>query len=381
MHTVTCGCGRMRQERRCNAAKAVISKGQVQQPERLPVLTPLTCDEECSRLERNRSLASALGVDINQQTTVQAFTPNNLPYSTETLDQYIKLASTVSLSTLQTFESTLHSLATDTSNRSIRFQPAKTTIRAFTHSLATDWGFVTESHDPEPHRHVFVLKPLTWTPPVFGLGTETTIGIGGMSVRECVKLRERERNKEREAQRVAALESKAARDAAKAQAGGSSSDGWAQVASRVKRPGEAINTSTRSTTPIQSSYANSFRNRSMFAALADTAGSGSKKEKLVLRSGVGVGKSLRSQTPAEVVDSWEEAEEKEEEVERKQEQTEASLEAQGQQGEEESQEQAQEQAQEQPQEQLQEQEEASREDLVNDVESQEIITSEVEAKE
>jgi transcriptional repressor NF-X1 len=362
----------MRQERRCNAAKAVVSKGQVQQPERLPVLTPLTCDEECSRLERNRSLASALGVDINQQTTVQAFTSNNLPYSTETLDQYIKLASTVSLSTLQTFESTLHSLAIDTSNRSIRFQPAKSTLRGFTHSLATDWGFVTESHDPEPHRHVFVLKPLTWTPPVFGLGTETTIGIGGMSVRECVKLRERERNKEREAQRVAALEAKSARDAAKAQAGGSSSDGWAQVASRVKRPGETSNTSTRSTTPIQSTYSNASRNRSMFAALAghiDTAGSGSKKEKLVLRSGVGVGKSLRTQTPAEVVDSWEEAEEKEEEVERKQEQAEAPLEAQEQQGEE----------------QLKEQQDGSQEQegLVNDAESQEleISVSEGEAKE
>lgn len=372
MHTVTCGCGRMRQERRCNAAKAVVSKGQVQQPERLPVLTPLTCDEECSRLERNRSLASALGVDINQQTTVQAFTSNNLPYSTETLDQYIKLASTVSLSTLQTFESTLHSLAIDTSNRSIRFQPAKSTLRGFTHSLATDWGFVTESHDPEPHRHVFVLKPLTWTPPVFGLGTETTIGIGGMSVRECVKLRERERNKEREAQRVAALEAKSARDAAKAQAGGSSSDGWAQVASRVKRPGETSNTSTRSTTPIQSTYSNASRNRSMFAALAghiDTAGSGSKKEKLVLRSGVGVGKSLRTQTPAEVVDSWEEAEEKEEEVERKQEQAEAPLEAQEQQREE------------QPQEQQDGSQE--QEGLVNDAESQEleISVSEGEAKE
>lgn len=321
--TVTCGCGRMRQERRCNAAKAVISKGQVQQPERLPSVTPLTCDEECSRLERNRSLASALGVDINQQTTVQAFSSSNLPYSTETLDQYIKLASTVSLSTLQTYESTMHSLATDTSNRSIRFQPAKSTLRAFTHSLATDWGFVTESHDPEPHRHVFVLKPLTWTPPIFGTGSETTIGIGGMSVRECVKLRERERAKEREAQRVAALEAKAARDAAKTQTTGSSSDGWAQVASRAKKPGaDGSNASTRSTTPLQSSYSSPFSGRSMFSALAgdgDSSGPGAKKEKLVLRSGIGVGKSLRSQPAAEVVDSWEEAEEKEEEVERKQE--------------------------------------------------------------
>ena len=316
--TVTCGCGRMRQERRCNAAKAVMSKGQLQQPERLPSLTPLTCDDECGRLERNRSLASALGVDINQSTTVQAFTATNLPYSSETLDQYIKLASTVSLSTLQTYEANLHALAGDSSNRSIRFQPAKPPLRAFAHSLATDWGFVTESHDPEPHRHVFVLKPLAWTPPVFGMGSGTSIGIGGMSVRECVKLRERERNKETEARRVAALEAKAARDAAKAQAGGSG-DGWAQVASRGKKGEDSSAASTRSTTPMQSA----FGSRTMFSALLgdgnDSPGTGSKKERLVLRSGVGAGKASRPPPPAEVVDSWEEAEEKEEEEEKLQE--------------------------------------------------------------
>ncbi|KAJ5291833.1 Zinc finger NF-X1-type [Penicillium angulare] len=316
MLTITCGCGRLRQQRRCNAAKAVTSKGQLQQPERLPILTPLTCDDECSRLERNRSLASALGVDINQSTTMQAISPTNLPYSTETLDHYIKLASTVSLSTLQTYESTLHSLATDSSSRSTRFQPAKSTLRQFTHSLATDWGFVTESHDPEPHRHVFVLKPLAWTPPGFGVGSGSSIGIGGMSVRECVKLRERERTKEREAQRTASLEAKAARDALKAQSG-VSGDGWAQVASRAKKPGEISGPSTRSTTPVL----NPFGNRTMFSALSGEGlpDGGSKKERLVLRSGIGAGKALRSQPAAEVVDSWEEAEEKEEEVEREQE--------------------------------------------------------------
>ncbi|KAJ5147490.1 uncharacterized protein N7443_000917 [Penicillium atrosanguineum] len=307
MLTVTCSCGRLRQQRRCGASKAVTSKGQIQQPERLPTLTPLTCDDECTRLERNRSLASALGIDINPSTTVQAFTSSNLPYSTETLDQYVKLASSVPLSTLQTYEATLHSLATDPTNRSIRFQPAKSTLRSFSHSLATDWGFNTESHDPEPHRHVFVLKPLAWTPPVFGMGTGSSIGIGGISVRECVKLREREMTKERDAQRAAALEAKATRDAAKTQAG---SDGWAQVASRSK--GSA--SSTRSTTPIQSS----FTGRTMFSALDQNRNmpSDSKKERLVLRSGVGASKSLRSQPYAEVVDNWEEAEEKEEEEER-----------------------------------------------------------------
>ncbi|KAJ5883856.1 Zinc finger NF-X1-type [Penicillium subrubescens] len=328
--TVTCSCGRLRQERRCGAAKAVTSKGQLQQPERLPSLTPLTCDDECSRLERNRSLASALGVDIDKTTTVQAFTASNLPYSTETLDQYIKLASTVPLSTLQTYESSLHSLATDTTNRSFRFQPAKSTLRAYAHSLATDWGFVTESHDPEPHRHVFVLKPLAWTSPVFGMGSGTSIGIGGVSVRECVKLRERERTKERDAQRAAALEAKAARDAAKSQTG---ADGWAQVASRGKKSGADSSTaSTRSTTPVQ----NLFQSRSIYSALAggkmpDMSSQSSKKERLVLRSGVGASKALRTQSSAEVVDSWEEAEEKEEQAEQaEQEQGKTSVEVEAQ---------------------------------------------------
>lgn len=319
MLAVTCGCGRLRQERRCNAAKAITSKGQLQQAERLPSLTPLPCNDECSRLERNRSLASALGVDINQTTTVQAFTSNNLPYSAETLDHYLKLASTVSLSTLQTYEQTLHSLAVDSTSRSIRFQPAKPPLRAFSHSLAIDWGFVTESHDPEPHRHVFVLKPLAWTPPVFGIGTGMSIGIGGMSVRECVKIRERERTKEGEARRAAAMEAKSAREAAKGQAGGTG-DGWAQVASRGKKPGlDGSAASTRSTTPIQSP----FGSRTMFSALiadgSEGAGAGPKKERLVLRSGVGAGKTLRSSPATDVAENWEEAEEKEEQEEKVQE--------------------------------------------------------------
>ncbi|PKX90776.1 putative NF-X1 finger transcription factor [Aspergillus novofumigatus IBT 16806] len=294
MVTVTCGCGRLRQSRRCNAAAA--SKGPVPQPTRGPSLTPLTCDDECARLERNRALASALGVEINPTTTVASnITPNTLPYSTETLDFYVQLSSTSPLSTLQTYESTLHSLATSTTQRSVRFQPAKSPLRAFIHSLAADWGFASESFDPEPHRHVFVLKPTTWTPPLLGFGPENSIGIGGKSVGECVKLRERQRLKEREAQRLAAAEAKALKEAAKAQQSTdtTSDGGWAQVAASRRSNGLS---STRSTTP---------------------RGWGlPKKEKLVLRSGVGAAKKNLSTPPAtEVADNWEEEEEKVEQEE------------------------------------------------------------------
>jgi transcriptional repressor NF-X1 len=140
---------------------------------------------------------------------------------------------------------------------------------------------------------------------MFGMGSSSTIGIGGMSVRECVKLRERERTKEQEARRVAALEAKVARESIKAQA--NAGDGWAQVASRSKGGSGA---STRSSTPLQSSFVS----KSIYSAL--DADGGAKKERLVLRSGVGAGKSLRAKQPApEVVDNWEDAEEAAEEKE------------------------------------------------------------------
>lgn len=292
----------------------------MQQPQRLPALTPLTCDEECTRLERNRSLASALGIEINQSTTLAQNGGPALPYSSETLDMYIQLSSSAPLATLQSYESTLHSLAASVSpaNRSVRFQPARSSLRAFTHSLAADWGFATESFDPEPHRHVFVLKPVSWKPPVFGLGNGSVIGIGGMSVGECVKLRERQRLKEREAQRVAAAEAKASREAAKTQAQGSlDGGGWAQVAaSRKSNHGGSPSTLPQRTKFSSGSYA-ALAGGDFAAGVGASVGTGTKKERLVLRSGVGTGKQLQGKVQEPVADSWEEEEEKEEEQERK----------------------------------------------------------------
>ncbi|PLB36609.1 putative NF-X1 finger transcription factor [Aspergillus candidus] len=324
--TVTCPCGRLRQTRLCGAAKAVASKGQLQQPPRSPASTLLTCDDECARLERNRSLASALGVDINPATTIaQNITSNNLPYSTETLDLYLQASSSSPLSAIQACETSLQSLALNpTTQRSVRFQPAKSSLRAFTHSLASDWGFTSESYDPEPHRHVFVLRPTTWTPPPFGTGNgTTTIGIGGMSVSECVKLRERERVKERDAQRVAAAEAKAQREAARAALGGDGAGGWAQVAAASGRRGGPSGSSSRSSTPLAPPTPASFGGATMYAALmGDSAAAGAavgaqRKNRLVLRSGVGAARQILKPEP--VADSWEEAEEKEEAEEEKKE--------------------------------------------------------------
>lgn len=128
-----------------------------------------------------------------------------------------------------------------------------------------------------------------------------------------MKLRERHRAKEREAQRLAAAEVKAQREAAKAQALGSSeSGGWAQVAASKRSNG--IAGSARSTPP---SRTGSGLSGSLYSALAlNDDGSNLRKEKLVLRSGVGASKQARgTPPPAEVADSWEEEVEKEEKEE------------------------------------------------------------------
>ncbi|PGG97594.1 hypothetical protein AJ80_09671 [Polytolypa hystricis UAMH7299] len=332
--TVTCSCGRMKQEKKCNATRGEgVSKfAAAPQPTRP---TALKCDDECARLERNRTLAAALSVPIDPHTTTsssstnnQTASPENLPYADETLDLYIKLSTSATLSTLQTYESTLHTLATHQAQKSARFPPAKAKMRAFVHSLAADWGFRSESLDPEPHRHVHVFKSVGWASPA-AVRAEV-IGIGGMNVAECVKIRERERTREREAKRAAVEKARAERLAAEMQAGsngggGSTGDGWAQVASR-RKPG-AGNPTPNVVDHVESS----------FLGFGDaTAGMGMGMGRfgtLVLRSGVdraaarGDGGMSASTSAAsskraskiieEVVDDWEEEVEKQEEMESK----------------------------------------------------------------
>jgi transcriptional repressor NF-X1 len=321
--TITCGCGRLRRESSCNAARAVTLKGQLHQPEILPSPMSLNCDDECARLERNRSLASALNITIDQPTTTALNPPSSsvssshLPYSAETLDMYVQLSSSSTLSALQSYESTLHDLAVNATQRSVRFQPARAPLRAFIHSLASDWGFTSEGFDPEPHRHVLVLKPTRWTAPSFGLSRGSAIGIGGMTVAGCLKFRDRERMKDREAQRSATAETKSWREVTSEPSLNATEGGWAQVASR-RRPGADANASpalTRTSTPIPISG-------STYSILSPDIGKDGKTSVLVLRSSVGTGKMPHLRNHAsldvdEVVDSWEEEVDKQEAAEQK----------------------------------------------------------------
>ncbi|KAL8871253.1 MAG: hypothetical protein Q9174_002874 [Haloplaca sp. 1 TL-2023] len=141
---------------KCNASKTSEGNGN----------KSLACDDECARLERNRKLALALNVDP------EAHKDEHVPYSTETLRlfrEHVKWG--------QQQEREFRVFAADEAEKRLRFKPMPSHQRAFLHALAEDFGFDSESMDPEPHRHVAVFKT-----PRFVMAPMKTLA-------ECVRIR------------------------------------------------------------------------------------------------------------------------------------------------------------------------------------------------
>ncbi|KAH9909040.1 hypothetical protein F4778DRAFT_715029 [Xylariomycetidae sp. FL2044] len=134
---VTCDCQHRRQEVKCTATRDNPS----------PQRPTLKCDDECLRLQRNARLANALNIDPDTHTT------DHVPYSDTTLKYFRENAKWA-----QTYEREFRVFAEETNEKRLRFKPMKPYQRAFIHSLAEDFGFDSESSDPEPHRHVCLFK-------------------------------------------------------------------------------------------------------------------------------------------------------------------------------------------------------------------------------
>jgi transcriptional repressor NF-X1 len=100
-------------------------------------------------LERNRKLAVALNID--QSTHVDG--GDHIPFSNETLTLF---ASHPKWGQTQEREFRVFAAAED--EKRLRFNPMQASQRAFIHALADDFGFDSDSVDPEPHRHVLVWK-------------------------------------------------------------------------------------------------------------------------------------------------------------------------------------------------------------------------------
>ncbi|KAL8646616.1 MAG: hypothetical protein Q9210_006035 [Variospora velana] len=152
---ITCECQHLKQEMKCNASKS--SEGNSKKS--------LGCDDECARLERNRKLALALKIDP------EASKDDHIPYSTDTLKMFRE-----NVKWSQEQEREFRVFATNDAEKRLRFKAMPSHQRTFLHSLAQDFGFDSESMDPEPHRHVAVFK----TPRFVSPPTKT--------IKECVRI-------------------------------------------------------------------------------------------------------------------------------------------------------------------------------------------------
>jgi transcriptional repressor NF-X1 len=157
---VTCECQRIKQEAKCLVSKN--SDGNLKKT--------LKCDEECARLERNRKLALALNIDT------ATHQDDHVPYSAETLNMYQENSTWAAVQ-----EKAFRLFAANTEEKRLRFKPMPGNQRAFLHSIADDFGFDSESMDPEPHRHVAIFKT-----PRFVMAPMKTLA-------ECARIRQVQR--------------------------------------------------------------------------------------------------------------------------------------------------------------------------------------------
>lgn len=136
----------------------------------------LECDDECARLERNRKLAVALNID-------KQHTDDHVPYSQDTLNLFAEHPKWS-----QEQEREFRVFATNPEEKRLRFKPMTSTQRTFLHHLAEDFGFDSESMDPEPHRHVVIYK------------TPKFVAAPNKTLRDCIRIRQTQRAAVAEAQ-------------------------------------------------------------------------------------------------------------------------------------------------------------------------------------
>jgi len=153
---VTCECQHLKQEVKCNASR--VSDGNTKKV--------LSCDDKCARLLRNQMLAQALNIDP------EVHKDDHIPYGSATLKMFRE-----NVKWAQVHEREFRVFAADEIEKRLRFKPMLSYQRAFIHSLAEDFGFDSESMDPEPHRHVAVFKT-----PRFVMAPMKTLA-------ECVRIR------------------------------------------------------------------------------------------------------------------------------------------------------------------------------------------------
>jgi transcriptional repressor NF-X1 len=134
---ITCACGGLKQDVKCGATK-VKPVGNKRE---------LPCSDAC----RSRRLAMALDLDPERE---------GMPtYSDETVAAYNRDPKWSS-----SIEQKLRTFAENSEQKRLQFTPMRAPLRELIHFLSADYGFDSESQDPEPYRSVVVRKPATVNP-------------------------------------------------------------------------------------------------------------------------------------------------------------------------------------------------------------------------
>lgn len=152
----TCPCGHYKKEVKCSVSTSNPS----------PSRSELRCDEECSRLDRNRRLAEALNIDASSHTD------DHVPYSDATLKLYNDHPNWSDAQERQ-----FRVFANSRDEVRIRYKPMKQPQRRFLHVLAQDFGLSSRSEDQEPYRYVVIYK------------TDKFVGPPVKTLAQCVKIR------------------------------------------------------------------------------------------------------------------------------------------------------------------------------------------------
>ncbi|GJQ14359.1 hypothetical protein GpartN1_g6150.t1 [Galdieria partita] len=146
--TITCPCGMRREEGICGQLVAEEDKRENSE------FVRLECDESCSRLNRARAFADAVGILPSVEGKEQSHSNSDLFYSDflmEFCEQNMEFVSS--------FEQSLRELLQGRFGRRMKTQPLPRLYRAFVHELGEMFGLETASVDNYPEKEMIVSLP------------------------------------------------------------------------------------------------------------------------------------------------------------------------------------------------------------------------------
>lgn len=160
---ISCDCGRRKQPMLCFSVTKMIEDNSQDDETYIP---HIECDEICIKQRRSKMLFEALGLDPEKNKETELSLQMRMVealYSPFVLNLYAKQKTwCLSIENIfqklvsETIETSFQSMSNSSLKQSYHFRPMKEIQRRFIHELAETWKLLSESHDREPKRSVFI---------------------------------------------------------------------------------------------------------------------------------------------------------------------------------------------------------------------------------